>query len=77
MLPFGLTLMGHVNLPGYTIEAELSLTYWGLCLKRKPEKGLSLLLRLGPLGLYIYDLKKQDEWFSQLVKKTDLDSTGE
>lgn len=69
MLPFGLTLTGHISIPGYTIEAELSLTYWGLRLKRKPEKGLSLLLHVGPLGLYIYNLKKQEEWFNQLIER--------
>lgn len=69
MLPFSLTLMGHVSALGYTVEADLSLTYWGLYLKRKPEKGLTLMLHVGPLGLYIYDLKKQDEWFKQLVER--------
>lgn len=69
MFPFGLILMTHVNLPSHTVEVELSLTYWGLCLKRKPEKGLTLMLHVGPLGLYIYDLKKQDEWFNQLVER--------
>lgn len=73
MLPFSLTLMGHVNLPGYTVEAEIALTYWGLCLKRKPEKGLSMLLRIGPFGLHVYNLKKQDEWFKQLVEREEVE----
>jgi len=63
-LPFGLTISVHVNLPGYTVEGEFSLTYWSLYLKYKPERRLSLVLQVGPFGLYIYDLKKQDEWFS-------------
>ena len=63
-LPFGLTITVHVNFPNYTVEGEFSLTYWGLYFKRKPERRLCLLLHVGPFGLYIYDLKKQDEWFS-------------
>lgn len=69
MLPIGLALTGHISILGYTVEADLSLTYWGLRLKRKPEKGLSLLLHVGPLGLYIYNLKKQEEWFNQLIER--------
>ena len=67
MLPFNLIIMGHVNLPKHTVEVELSLTNWGLLLKRKPETGLVLLLHVGPLSLLIFDLKAMENWIDRLV----------
>lgn len=68
-LPFGLNINSYLELRGYAIEAELSPFYWTLYCKRAPEKGLTLLLRVGPFALFIYNLKKQDEWFNQLLEK--------
>lgn len=70
-LPFGLTVMSHINLPNHTVEIEISPLYWSLYCKRVPEKGLVVLLRVGPFGLFIYNLKKQDEWFQELLKQKD------
>ena len=66
MLPFSLMIMGHVNLPNHTVEAELSLTNWGLQLKRKPETGLVLTLHVGPLSLHIFNLQGMENWFNRL-----------
>ena len=67
MLPFSLMIMGHVNLPNHTVEAELSLTNWGLQLKRKPETGLVLTLHVGPLSLHIFNLQAMENWINQLA----------
>lgn len=67
MLPFSLMIMGHVNLPNHTVEVELSLTNWGLQLKRKPETGLVLTLHAGPLSLHIFNLQGMENWINQLV----------
>ena len=68
-LPFGLYVNSHINLPKYTIEAEFSPFYWTLYCRRVPAKGLSLMLRVGPFALFVYNLKMQDEWFNQLLEK--------
>ena len=67
-LPFGLTVTGHINFPNHTVEAEISPFYWSLHYKKASEKGL-VLVRVGPFGFFIYNLKKQDEWFQQLLDK--------
>ena len=68
-LPFGLYVNGHINLPNHTVEANFSPFCWTLYCKRVPEKGLSLMLCVGPFSLFIYNLAQQDEWFQQLLDK--------
>lgn len=68
-LPFGLYVNSHINLPKYAVEADFSPFYWTLYCRRVPDKGLTLLLRVGPFALSIYNLKKQDEWFQQLLER--------
>jgi hypothetical protein len=72
MLPFGFTIITFVELFKYHVEIDISLTYWDLHFKRNPDKGLVLLAKVGPVGLYIYDLKKQEEWFNRIVRDDDI-----
>jgi hypothetical protein len=72
MLPFGFTIASHIELFGYNVEVDFSLTYWALHFRHSPDKGLTLLTKVGPIGLYIYDVKKQNEWLNRLVSLDDI-----
>ena len=69
---FGFNLNSHLHLLGYAVEAEISPFYWKLYLKRAPEKGLTMLLRVGPISVFLYNLKQQDEWFEELLRSDGL-----
>ena len=68
-LPFGLNVNSYLELQKYAVEVDFSPFYWKLYCTKAPEKGLTLLLRVGPFALFIYNLQKQDEWFQQLVER--------
>jgi len=66
---FNIMITGFLTTDKYSVDFELSLLGWGLSYKRKPEKGLVIMVSLGPLHVSIFNVADQDKWFERLIKE--------